>query len=355
MTNDTSTIAGALQEVIDRLESNLQAKGVNAEYSSSTGILGLVDQISNISQSSGGSGGVPCYHVEFTNHSLSYGDWDFTNDRQVAYLEVYLQYQYAPYQGTVTISDGTNDYNVTTNTNGIGVLLAPITANSTTFTASYTNTSDTITVTKSTFLFKDSCTSSSNLSNYDSSVPIYQGSQTANVPSCAIEYDSTENTYKIYATQTSTSYYAMIPITPLNNQTNYVASMEIKSSKSYSSNEIGFYVDNSVDTTSYGYGTTMCVYYNRLYGKRCILTGVSTSNNLTLPTTTLAINTWYRIELEVTDTRLETKLYSIDGDLLGDFGYSMAINNKQLGIFQKMASVANSTNYIRNIKVRSIA
>ena len=54
MTNDTNTIAGALQEVIDRLETNLQAKGVNATYSASTGILGLVGQIGNISQSSGG-------------------------------------------------------------------------------------------------------------------------------------------------------------------------------------------------------------------------------------------------------------------------------------------------------------
>lgn len=55
MTNDTNTIAGALQEVIDQLETNLQAKGVNATYNSSTGILGLVGQIDNISQ--GGSGG----------------------------------------------------------------------------------------------------------------------------------------------------------------------------------------------------------------------------------------------------------------------------------------------------------
>lgn len=352
MVNDTSTISGALQEVIDRLEDNLQAKGVNATYDSSTGILGLVDQISEISQS---SGGVPCYKVEFTEHSLNYGDWDFTNNQQVAHLEIYLQYQYEPYQGTVTVSDGTNSYNVTTNANGIGTLLAPITNTTTTFTATYTNTSDTITVTKSTFLFKDSCTSSTGLTNYEESVPIYQGSQTTQIPSSELSFDSTTGTYKINATQGGTSYYSMIPISVLDGETDYVVSMEVKSERSYSSNEIGFYVDNSEDTTSYGYGDTMCVYYNRLYGKRCMLSGVSTSNNLTLPTTTLAIDTWYRIELEVTDTRLESRLYDMNGDLLGDFGYSMAISNKQLGIFQKGGSVANTTNYIRNIKVRSIA
>ena len=69
MTNDTSTIAGSLQEVIDRLEDNLQTKGVNATYSASTGILGLVDQISNISQSSSGGGCTRMFTGSFTTGS----------------------------------------------------------------------------------------------------------------------------------------------------------------------------------------------------------------------------------------------------------------------------------------------
>lgn len=48
MTNDITTIAGALQEVIDRLEDNLDAKGVTVSYDSSDGIVGLVDEILNI-------------------------------------------------------------------------------------------------------------------------------------------------------------------------------------------------------------------------------------------------------------------------------------------------------------------
>lgn len=48
MTNDTTTISGALQEVIDQLETKLQNKGVNVSYDSTTGILGLIDEIDNI-------------------------------------------------------------------------------------------------------------------------------------------------------------------------------------------------------------------------------------------------------------------------------------------------------------------
>lgn len=351
MTNDTNTITGALQEIIDRLENNLQNKGVNATYDSTTGILGLVDRISEISQSSGSSG-VPCYHVEFTDRSLNYGDWDFTQNIQIADLEVYLQYQYEPYQGTVTITDGTNTYNVTTGQDGYGTLKAPITANSTIFTATYTNTTDTITVTKSTFLFKDSCTSSSGLENYDSYVQLYTSS--SGNPSCEMVYDETKGYYKIYATNTGTSYYSMLPIPDLDGETDYVASMEIQQTKSYSSNETGFYVDNSEDETSYGYGGTLCVYYNRLYGKRFIKTSVSTANNLTLEGHTMVINTWYRLELEVNDTKHHVRLYDENNNLLGEVSYTQSISNKQLGILQKGGSVANTTNYIRNIKVREL-
>ena len=55
MSNDLTTVTGSLQEVIDRLETNLQAKGVNATYSASTGILGLVDSVATISQTGGGA------------------------------------------------------------------------------------------------------------------------------------------------------------------------------------------------------------------------------------------------------------------------------------------------------------
>ena len=62
MTNDTSTVAGALQECIDHLEDNLAAKGVTASYAPSTGMIGLIDEILNIPTGS-------CYHIEFSEDS----------------------------------------------------------------------------------------------------------------------------------------------------------------------------------------------------------------------------------------------------------------------------------------------
>ena len=48
MTNDTSTLSGSLDEMKDQLISELANKGVTATFSSTTGLLGLVSQISNI-------------------------------------------------------------------------------------------------------------------------------------------------------------------------------------------------------------------------------------------------------------------------------------------------------------------
>ena len=55
MTNDTSTLQGSLDEMKDQLISELGDKGVTASYSSSTGLLGLIGEISNIQQ-----GGTSC-------------------------------------------------------------------------------------------------------------------------------------------------------------------------------------------------------------------------------------------------------------------------------------------------------
>ena len=54
MTNDTNTVSGALQECIEHLENNLSLMGVDVTYSSADGIIGLIDEITNIAPSVGG-------------------------------------------------------------------------------------------------------------------------------------------------------------------------------------------------------------------------------------------------------------------------------------------------------------
>lgn len=48
MTNDTSTLSGSLDEMKDQLIDELDGKGVTATFDSSTGLLGLIGEISNI-------------------------------------------------------------------------------------------------------------------------------------------------------------------------------------------------------------------------------------------------------------------------------------------------------------------
>ena len=55
MTNDTSTLSGSLDEMKDQLIDELDNKGVTATFSASTGLLGLIGEISNIQQ-----GGTSC-------------------------------------------------------------------------------------------------------------------------------------------------------------------------------------------------------------------------------------------------------------------------------------------------------
>lgn len=48
MTNDTSTLQGSLDEMKDQLIDELDGKGVTATFDSTTGLLGLIGEISNI-------------------------------------------------------------------------------------------------------------------------------------------------------------------------------------------------------------------------------------------------------------------------------------------------------------------
>ena len=146
MTNDTSTLSGALLEMKDQLIYELGQKGVTATYSSSTGLLGLIAKIGDIQTGGGGS----CYHIEFEESSyIAVGG--------SATVSVYLQSNYAPLSGatvSITGSDGSS-YTCITNNTGIGSCTVSNISASTTFTASYSNVSDTATVVPMTYLIND--------------------------------------------------------------------------------------------------------------------------------------------------------------------------------------------------------
>jgi len=174
--NDTTTLNGALQELGETMADNLVAKGVTA--SASDGLTTLAGKILDIQ--TGGS----CYHIEF-------GEASYTAIGGSATLEIYLQENYAPKSGasvTVTGSDG-SVYNGITNSQGIASVTVSNISTATTFTASYSNVSDTCTVTVQTYLIYDDASvdnsstlfgsyislrsSGTNSVSYDSSTPCY--------------------------------------------------------------------------------------------------------------------------------------------------------------------------------------
>lgn len=349
MSNDTNTLTGALLELGEKMANNLQTQGVTA--SASDGLSTLADKILDIQ----GGGGVSCYNVSFTSNTWDYTDYDFSVNSHYTNLEVYLEYQYQAYSGTVTISDGTNTYQVTTNSNGIGKLkVTGITSNTTTFTASYNNTtSDTTVVTKTNFILLDKCDSSSGLSNYSASIPTYKSS--SGNPSCSLTYDSSMGTYKIEATNTSTSYYSMIPIIATQDKTNYVAEIKIYDNKRSSNSECGLFVKDTVSTSTstYGVGADMNDYANNFYIRRQSSSSTSTSVT-TASSETLAQQKWYKLVLVVTDTGISAKWYNSDEELIGENSYNLAISNKQLGIWLRGGSAANTTYYLKEFKIRGL-
>lgn len=143
MSNDLSTLSGALLEMKDQLIYELGQKGVTASYDPTTGLLGLIGEISNI-QTGGGS----CYHIEFSEAS-------YTAVGGSATLEVYLQSNYAPLaNATVTVTGSDSSlYTGITNNDGVAQVTVNNVSGTVTFTASYSNVSAQCTVTAQTHLY----------------------------------------------------------------------------------------------------------------------------------------------------------------------------------------------------------
>ena len=140
MTNDLTTLSGALLEMKDQLIYELGQKGVTASYDSSTGLLGLIGEISNIQQ-----GGGSCYHIELDQTS-------YTTTGSLT-VTATLQNQYQPYANqTVTFTGGTSTVTATTDSNGVATATVTFSASGT-LTATYSNVSDTATVTVQTHLY----------------------------------------------------------------------------------------------------------------------------------------------------------------------------------------------------------
>lgn len=144
MTNDLNTLSGALLEMKDQLIYELGQKGVTASYSSSTGLLGLIAEISNIQT------GSSCYHIAFDQSSYTATGGSVT-------ISCTLQQNYQVLSGaTVTFTATGISQTATTDSNGVATTTINNLSSDVTITATYQNVTDTCTVTTQNIIFDDS-------------------------------------------------------------------------------------------------------------------------------------------------------------------------------------------------------
>ena len=314
MTNDTTTIAGALQECIEHLENNLSSMGVDATYSSADGVIGLIDEITNIAPSVGGLELATSITLEKnqpivasnSNVVLSAtvnGDYDDTSQTNID-LKGYLQ------GATVTFKEGNTTLGTAiTDSNGIATYtINNITTGNHTYSALFDGTgtyydsaTQTITFTVVSDYINDDCSSSSGLSQYGGSIRLTDG-QTS---TCSLSYDS-QNQY--YYLTGSGGYISGIILPSLTDIDNVRLRVKFKlgGTSNYSQLIIGVAPTNTNNTSFYG-ARQMNTTFQYLYDANGN-TGGSTSDNKTVSDS--LINNWHYLQIEKSGTSLTLKVYN---------------------------------------------
>lgn len=153
------------------------------------------------------------------SYSLAFSSSSYTASGGSAEVSVTLTDNSVAVSGaTVTFTGGTSTVTGTTNSSGVATATITVTETST-ITATYSNVSDTCTVTVGpSYLFYDECNSSSGLSNYTFQ-EIESGTCTG-----TIAYDSTMNAYKMTSTSGGVKMWC---INDLNGLTQLKLTMEL--------------------------------------------------------------------------------------------------------------------------------
>lgn len=331
MVNDTTTLNGALAELGETMAANLTQQGVTS--SASEGLTTLAGKILDI-QTGGGS----CYHIEFSEDS-------YVATGGTATLEIMLQENYAPKSGaTVTVTGSDSSlYTGITDSTGLATVTVSV-SSTTTFTCSYSNVSDTATVTVSQYIFYDDA-SVDNSSQY-TSYSIQNTSGKVN-----IAWNSTEQAYAI--TNNTTSGRALLQFGDTLLQNNVRISADIKlGGTSYKQNGMLAFIDKDSRTTYSVAGWVQGQKYYRLTEFN------GTSELQTTPNSTwssLSTSDYNHHELvysngvvtyTITTPASQTKTVSLT------LQQSNYVGGK-LGLFVELFSSATHC-YIKNIKVEAL-
>jgi len=160
MTNDTSTLNGALAELGETLADNLVTMGVT-DADPSDGLTTLANKVLLVPQ-----GGGSCYHIEFDEAS-------YTAVGGTATVSVYLQSNYAPLSGaSVTFSATGISQTATTDNNGIATTTIGNVSSEFTLTATYQNVSDTATILPMVYLMNEDAVTDNSVNVFGDSIAL---------------------------------------------------------------------------------------------------------------------------------------------------------------------------------------
>ena len=336
MTNDLSTLSGALLEMKDQLIYELGQKGVTASYDSSTGLLGLIGRISDIQTGGGGS----CYHIELDESSYT--------TRGTLTVSVTVQKNYALCVGeTVTFtSSASTTTTATTNSNGVATATITFSA-STTLTASIGGASDTATVSVSTGLpFYDDCTSATGLSNYGTLHKLRAYSYDGE-----LAYDSTKNAYKFTTTTANNDGFCDIPILPLDNQDGYYVEAEFFTEDSTTGGQSGLIIYPKTDSGGNGVFFRDIASINRCGVLRFANWQENSESGNSQQSTLPVYNNWYRVRIEVSGTSVTAKWLKTDGTQVYSTNYTLPYTSGEMRVgLCFLAKFTDKKYYVRNIK-----
>ena len=283
------------------------------------------------------------------NYTLALDSESYTTSGSLSVSATLLDDGVAVSGATVSFTGGDSAVTATTNSSGVATATVTFSASGT-LTASYSNVSDTATVTVQTYLFYDACDSSSGLSNYGSSVIIRGSTATT-----TLSYDSTNNCYAING---SGNYHAGIPIPILDDVDNYTLEADLKCTYNDWRNKVGFCFNNPQDSTvnrlfynidPYNTGRVTAAYFKTGSDQGTIFQDKPLGYN--------PFNNWVHMKLEINGTTVKctisktsdgTQLYTSTNTTV-----SYAHRQVLIAIYCELGST-NSKALIKNIKVESL-
>lgn len=355
MTNDTSTLNGALSELGETMADNLVSMGVTGA-SASDGLTTLANKILNIAPSVGGITPVTSIDLSANPSTVSVGgsvilsamvnaDYDDTSLTDVD-LKGYLQ------GATITWKEGNTVLGTSvSDTNGVATYtVSNITNGEHTYTAifdgtgtDYTSSTATITVTATTYGFED--TASTDNSSLYTSYPIQNTSGAVN-----ISWDSS-GAYKI--TNNTSSGRALVQFGNTVLQNNVKISADIKlGGTSYKQNGMLAFIDKDSQTTYSLAGWVQGQKY-------CRLTEFSGTSELQ----TTANSTWSSLDTSgynhhelVYNNGVATYTITTPGNSTKTLTLTLQKSNYiggKLGLFVEVFGSATHC-YIKNIKVEAL-